>query len=69
MIFVPTGSLVGTFFVSCLSNEQGISLANDIAICPFFFRRYSIVTPSQVHRFDGVTMEIRWTSDGETKEE
>ena len=31
-----------------------------------FHRRYSIDTPSMVHRFDGETMEYRWTSDGGT---
>ena len=33
-----------------------------------FHRRYSIDTPSMVHRFDGETMVYRWTSDGGTAE-
>jgi len=31
--------------------------------------RYSIVTPSIVHRFDGGMMEERWSIDGTTTEE
>ena len=31
---------------------------------PLILHRYSISTPYQVHRFDGVTMEMRWSNDG-----
>ena len=64
MIFVPTGSLVGTFSSMLFpSLKQGISLISDTAICPLFLRRYSIVTPSLLHRKSIVSMEYLWIND------
>ena len=34
-----------------------------------FLLGYSIASPSHVHRFDGVTMEYRWSNDGDAWEE
>ena len=38
------------------------------AIPPKILHTYSIDTPYVVHRFDGVTMEKRWTCDGDASE-
>ena len=34
-----------------------------------FFRRYSIATPSLLHRYSIVSMEYLWTYDGEVMEQ
>ena len=40
--------------------------ALSFVLSPRLLHRYSIVTPSLVHRFDGESMEERWTYDVET---
>ena len=42
--------------------------ASVFALPPKILHRYSIVSPSILHRFDGLTMEQRWTSDGATSD-
>ena len=37
-------------------------------VCPFFLRRYSIVTPYQLHIKSIVSMEYLWTNDGTVME-
>ncbi len=42
--------------------------ASVFALLPKILHRYSIVSPSILHRFDGQSMEQRWTSDGATSD-
>ena len=42
--------------------------ASVFALPPKILHRYSIVSPSILHRFDGQSMEQRWTSDGATSD-
>ena len=49
-------------FLFCLSKRHYDR--STLVISSPFLRRYSIVTPSLLHRFDGVSMEYRWTIDG-----
>ena len=44
-------------------------LQSKFLVPPLFLLRYSIVTPSIVHRNDGAAMEQRWTSDGAVAKE
>ena len=37
-------------------------------LLPKIIHRLSIGNPSILHRFDGLTMEMRWRSDGDTTE-
>ena len=46
------------FSISCFSPHQhGLTLARNSALPPKILHRYSIVTPSLLHRNDGVSME------------
>ena len=42
--------------------------ASVFALLPKILHRYSIVSPSILHRFDGQSMEKLWTSDGATSD-
>ena len=42
--------------------------ASVFALPPKILHRYSIVSPSILHRFDGQSMEQQWTSDGATSD-
>jgi len=57
-----------SLFLDFSPYEQMIILARNSALPSLILHRYSISTPYQVHRFDGVTMEMRWSNDGETSE-
>ena len=51
---------VGIFlslFLDSQSHQHEAFLARNSALPPKILHRYSIVTPYQVHRFDGVSME------------
>ena len=60
--------LLSYFFFISHPKNRGISLTSNSAVFPLCLRRYSIVTPSLLHRKSIVSMEYLWRTDGQVME-
>ena len=57
-----------SLFLVFSPKEQGLILVRNFGVCSFFLRRYSIATPSLLHRKSIVSMEYLWRTDGQVME-
>ena len=66
---ILSANLLIFFHICNYLNGKREKVASLLALSLRILHRYSIASPSHVHRFDGVTMEYRWSNDGDTWEE
>ena len=57
-------SLSALIFLYTSSSYHPLLLLSSSSSCPKIFHRYSIVSPSLLHRNDGQSMDYRWITDG-----
>ena len=57
-------SLSALIFLYTSSSYHPLLLLFSSSSCPKILHRYSIVTPSLLHRNDGQSMDYRWITDG-----
>ena len=62
-------SLSALIFLYTSSSYHPLLLLFSSSSCPKILHRYSIVTPSLLHRNDGQSMDYRWITDGLSYEE